>query len=190
MDDILNGKTLLVVDDTALARLLIAETFGRSGALLVESSSAEQALQIAGERAIDAFLLDVRLPDMNGIELCRALRAMETYRVAPVVFVTSIDEREILQWALEAGADDFIQKPVHGMVLRRRVANLLQRAAYIRQVESIGASAGGAMGEIETALRRLQLEWPSPTPVEDALLRRAADAMGALREAIALRDRN
>jgi DNA-binding response OmpR family regulator len=196
MDDILKGKTLLVVDDTALARLLISETFGRSGALLLESPSAEAALQLAQEQAIDAFLLDVRLPDMNGIELCRALRALDRYRVAPIVFVTSIDEREILQWALEAGADDFIQKPVHGMVLRRRLANLLQRAAYVKQVESLSAAlaTGKSEGarqlaaEVEAALRRLMLEYPAPVLAENLLVQRAVEAIAAVREAIELRE--
>jgi DNA-binding response OmpR family regulator len=196
MDDILKGKTLLVVDDTALARLLISETFGRSGALLLESPSAEAALQLAQEQAIDAFLLDVRLPDMNGIELCRALRALDRYRVAPIVFVTSIDEREILQWALEAGADDFIQKPVHGMVLRRRLANLLQRAAYVKQVESLSAAlaVGKSEGarqlaaEVEAALRRLMLEYPAPVLAENLLVQRAVEAIAAVREAIELRE--
>ena len=178
MDDILRGKTLLVVDDTAIARVLISETFGRSGVVLLECSSAEEALQLAGERLIDAFLLDVRLPDMNGIELCRALRAIERYRVAPIVFVTSIDEREILQWALEAGADDFIQKPVHGMVLRRRLANLLQKAAYLQRADA------SAFSEVEAAARRLAASYPSPTADETALLQRLADAVAALRDAI------
>ena len=70
--------------------------------------------------------------DMNGIELCRALRSMDAYRNTPIVFITAVDQREVLQWALEAGADDFIQKPLHAMVLRRRLGNLLQKAAYIR----------------------------------------------------------
>jgi class 3 adenylate cyclase len=78
--------------------------------------------------------------DMNGIELCRTLRAMDAYRTAPIIFVTAMDQREVLQWALEAGADDFIQKPLHAMVLRRRLANLLQKAASIREAELMSLS--------------------------------------------------
>jgi class 3 adenylate cyclase len=86
------------------------------------------------------FLLDVRLPDVNGIEICRSLRSMERYRVAPIIFVSALDQREVLQWALEAGCDDFIQKPIHAMVLRKRLANLLQKAEHLAQVEKMGVS--------------------------------------------------
>lgn len=138
MDEILTGKLVLVVDDTATIRIIVSDILGPSGARILEAESGESALQVAGEHAIDAFLLDIRLPDMNGIELCRALRAMDRYKGAPIVFVTAVDQREVLQWALEAGCDDFIQKPIHAMVLRKRLGNLLQKAAYLKQLESMG----------------------------------------------------
>jgi len=140
MDEILNGKRVLVVDDTGVARMLAADILGAVGIRILEAESGAQALKLAAEHPIDAFLLDIKLPDTNGIELCRALRAMEPYRNAPMIFVTALDQREVLQWAVEAGADDFIQKPLHAMVLRRRLANLLQKAAYLRKVESMSLS--------------------------------------------------
>jgi class 3 adenylate cyclase len=140
MDEILNGKRVLVVDDTGVARMLAADILGAVGIEILEAETGEQALKQAAEHPVDAFLLDIKLPDMNGIELCRSLRAMEAYRNAPMIFVTALDQREVLQWAVEAGADDFIQKPLHAMVLRRRLANLLQKAAYLKQVESMSHS--------------------------------------------------
>jgi class 3 adenylate cyclase len=140
MDEILSGKRVLVVDDTGVARLLAADILGAVGIEILEAETGAEALKRAAEHPIDAFLLDIKLPDMNGIELCRSLRAMEPYRNAPMIFVTALDQREVLQWAVEAGADDFIQKPLHAMVLRRRLANLLQRAAYLKQVESMSLS--------------------------------------------------
>jgi adenylate cyclase len=140
MDDILAGKTILVVDDTAVSRMLAADVLVRAGVRLLEADSGETALKAAAEHAIDAFLLDMRMGDMNGIELCRTLRAMERYRGTPIIFVTAVDEREVLQWALEAGADDYIQKPLHAMVLRRRLANLVQKAFALRQAELMNLS--------------------------------------------------
>ena len=107
---------------------------------VLEADSGEQALQRAVDSAVDAFLLDIRLPDMNGIELCRALRAIDRYKLAPIIFVTAIDQREVLQWALDAGADDFIQKPLHAMVVRKRLGNLLQKADYLKQLELMSLS--------------------------------------------------
>ncbi len=140
MDEILAGKTVLVVDDTAVSRVLGADILTTSEMKVLEADSGEQALLQAEKHAIDAFLLDIRLPDMNGIELCRALRAMPRYRDTPIIFVTAMDQREVLQWALEAGADDFIQKPLHAMVLRKRLGNLLQKAAYLREAELMNLS--------------------------------------------------
>ncbi|MDP1601994.1 MAG: response regulator [Legionella sp.] len=140
MDGKLNGKTVLVVDDTAMPRMLAADILDSSGVRILEAESGEQAVRIARDHLVDAFLLDIMLPDMNGIELCRALRLMERYKGAPIIFVTALDQREILQWALEAGCDDFIQKPVHAMVLRNRLGNLLQKAAYLKQVELMSLS--------------------------------------------------
>lgn len=140
MDEILKGKTVLVVDDTAVSRVLAADILTTSEMKVIEADNGEQALRQAEQDAIDAFLLDIRLPDMNGIEVCRALRAMPRYRDTPVIFVTAMDQREVLQWALEAGADDFIQKPLHAMVLRKRLGNLLQKASYLRAAELMNLS--------------------------------------------------
>lgn len=137
MDEKLNGKTVLVVDDTAMPRMLAADILGSSGVRMLEAESGEQAIRVASDHLVDAFLLDIMLPDMNGIELCRVLRSMDRYKSSPIVFVTALDQREILQWALEAGCDDFIQKPIHAMVLRNRLGNLLQKAAYLKQVEQL-----------------------------------------------------
>jgi CheY-like chemotaxis protein len=143
VDEILRGRRVLVVDDTATIRAIVGDVLAPSGVEILEAASAEEALRVAGEQPFDAFLLDVRLPEMNGIELCRALRAIERYRSTPIVFVTAMDHREVLQWALEAGCDDFIQKPIYPMVLRKRLANLLQKAAYLRELEALRAAPPG-----------------------------------------------
>jgi class 3 adenylate cyclase len=140
MDEILNGKKVLVVDDTSVSRMLAADMLKTAGAEPLEAGSGEEALRIARTTTVDAFLLDVRMGDLNGIDLCRMLRAMPQYRSTPIIFVTAVDQREVLQWALEAGADDFIPKPLHAMVLRRRLANLMQKSTYLMEVESMSRS--------------------------------------------------
>ena len=140
MDEILVGKRVLVVDDTSVARLLTDDILTAVGIDVFEAENGAQALELARDQAIDAFLLDIKLPDMSGIELCRTLRAMQAYRSAPIIFVTALDQREVLQWAIEAGADDFIQKPLHAMVLRRRLANLLLKSHSMRQAELMSQS--------------------------------------------------
>jgi len=140
MHEILRGKNILVVDDVASLRVVVRGVLGHTGAKAIEASSAEEALVIARQRRFDAFILDIQMPGMNGIELCRALRAMEEYRDTPVVFITLMDSSSTLEEALAAGGDDFISKPIHLAVLRARLSNLLQRTAYLRQAQLMSLS--------------------------------------------------
>jgi len=140
VDEILTGKTVLVADDTAVTRMVIADTLGSIGARILEADCGERAIQLAGENVVDAFLLDIRMPDMNGIELCRRIRGVDRYESAPIMFITAMDQRDVLQWALDAGCDDFMQKPIDAMVLRKRLGNLMQRAVYVTQIELMSMS--------------------------------------------------
>ncbi len=138
----LRGKTILVVDDMATIRSLVHGFLEENDAIVLEADCAEAALRQAGECFIDGFLLDVNLSGASGIELCRSIRAMEKYRNAPIIFITTLDERLGLQWAMDAGGDDFIHKPIHPEILRARLNSLLQKAAYLRQVELMAGKSG------------------------------------------------
>jgi len=137
---ILAEKTILVVDDLATIRRLAYGFLKQDGARVLEADCADEALRLASEHNIDGFLLDVNLGGVSGIELCRKLRSNEKYRNTPIIYVTSLDERVVLQDALDAGGDDFIHKPIHPAILRARLNSLLQKTAYLRQVELMGLS--------------------------------------------------
>jgi adenylate cyclase len=139
MHEVLKGKKVLVVDDLATARLVVSIVLRQNGVHVVEAGSAEQAIQMAEREAIDAFVLDIQMPGAGGIELCRAIRSMDRYRNTPVIFMT-MDQQEFLQQALEAGGNDFIEKPVDALVLRARLSSQLQKAGYLREVELVSLS--------------------------------------------------
>jgi len=140
MYEILVDKKILVVDDLVTVRRVVNGVLAQDGAQVLEADCAEQAIQIANEDYVDAFLLDIQLPATNGIELCRTIRAMDRYRNTPIIFVTAMDERRTLQQALEAGGDDFIPKPIYPVILRARLSNLFQKTEYLRQIELISLS--------------------------------------------------
>lgn len=140
MREVLKRAKVMVVDDMRAARLLVSNLLCQYGVKALEAECAEQALEIAKNENIDAFVIDIRMPGMNGIELCRAIRKAGKYRDTPIVFITTLDERESLQQALDAGGDDFIHKPVHAAILKARLSNLLQKVAYLKQVESMSLS--------------------------------------------------
>ena len=140
MDRILADKKILVVDDLATIRRLVYGFLKQDGARVLEADCAEEALHLANEHSIDGFLLDVNLGGESGIELCRRIRSNEKYRNTPIIYITALDERVVLQDALDAGGDDFIHKPIHPAILRARLNSLLQKTAYLRQTELMGLS--------------------------------------------------
>ena len=82
-------RSILVVDDEDLVRDTIAAMIERQGYTVFQAESAKQAIAIAKTNRIDAFLLDMEMPRTSGMELCRSLRAMDAYRVSPILFVTA-----------------------------------------------------------------------------------------------------
>lgn len=179
MEEILKGKTVLVVDDTSVARMVGADMLKSAGMNALEADTGERARALAAAHDVDAFLLDIQLPDVSGIELCRELRSIARYRSTPIVFVTAIDEREILQWALEAGADDFIQKPLHAMVLRRRLANLMQKAALLEHAELMSLCLGRYVSpRTQEIARGYAATRTLPAPVRKAVCVLFSDARG------------
>ena len=128
---------VLIVDDDATSRRLLARMLANEGYTVTEAASGSDALRVALRGSVDAFLLDVRMPGMDGLELCRRLRATARYRVAPILFVTAIDDEQSLREAFAAGADDFLAKPFSAVVLRARLGAHLQKLEYYRQLERL-----------------------------------------------------
>jgi len=122
---VLPGEILLV-DDQEETRLLIARHLALAGYFVRCASSAESALQAISERKPDLVLLDVVMQGMSGLELCRHLKADSATLSIPVVLVTGLDRRSDRVSGLDAGADDFLTKPVDREELLARVASLMR----------------------------------------------------------------
>ena len=118
---------LLIVDDIADNRELLARYFGRYGYSIVEAEDGERALALAADGGIDLVLLDVMLPGMSGLEVLKRLRSADATAELPVIMVSALsDSRDIVQ-GLGLGANDYIAKPVDLAVARARVDNQLRR---------------------------------------------------------------
>lgn len=119
-------STLLVVDDLPSARETVAALLRSEPYELLFAASGAEALQIVEHRRPDTILLDVMMPDMNGYELCQRLRARAATRLTPILLITALDSKAHVAQGLEAGADDFLSKPVNGLELRARVRTMLR----------------------------------------------------------------
>lgn len=128
------SRSVLLVDDDAFVRTTIAEMLEGQGYTVLQAETGNAAIATAMRTHIDAFLLDMEMPGMSGAELCRIIRAMDAYKVTPILFVTGAVEHTNLVEAFAAGCDDFINKPFDAVVLRARLGGNLARLHYFEQL--------------------------------------------------------
>lgn len=117
---------ILVVDDLATNRILMKVHLAEAHYDVLQAEGGLPALEIARREVPDLILLDLMMPDLDGIAVCKRLRAApETARV-PIILVTAATDSETRLRALEAGADDFLSRPVDELILLARVRSLLR----------------------------------------------------------------
>jgi signal transduction histidine kinase len=117
---------LLLVDDEERNLSLLESFLSPHGWRTSRALEGETALRLAAAEAPDCILLDMMLPGLDGFEVCRRLKADPATSLIPVIMLTALQKREDRARGLEAGADDFISKPVNPEELRARVRSLLR----------------------------------------------------------------
>jgi len=130
---------VLVVDDLvanvrALEQLLVVYGYD-----VLTAQDGEEAIEIAGRELPDLVLCDVRMPRRDGFDVCRALRAAPATRLTPVVLVTASSEADDRLHAIDAGASDFLGKPIDVVELRARVNSLVQLKRFTDDLDSAEA---------------------------------------------------
>ena len=152
--------TVLVVDDDPRNRRLMEAQLVPLGYRVLLAADGPEALAVARVERPDVALLAVMMPGMDGFELVRLLRAAPETSDLPVVMVTALSETTDRVRALEAGADDFLSKPVDPVELEARVRTLAQVKAYRdhlrRHREELEAEVERKASQLREALRRLQ----------------------------------
>jgi adenylate cyclase len=126
---------ILVVDDLEKNVRLLADMLSASGYKVVTTDNGKEALEKVKSKDIDLVLLDILMPGMNGYDVCRAIRDNPGTEVLPVVMVTALDPADERIKGIEAGADDFITKPVNRQEILARVRSLLRIKHLYDQVQ-------------------------------------------------------
>jgi putative two-component system response regulator len=140
-------SSVLIVDDDRSILRVIARLLRAQGYDVIEAYLAADALALAVERQPDLILLDVLLPDQDGFDVCRQLRADPRTAEVPVVFITALDDRASRIAGLEAGGDDVLYKPIDQLELLARVRTITRLNRYRllieerRRAESVAVSA-------------------------------------------------
>ena len=171
---------VLIVDDVPanlklLDAKLTAEYFG-----VLKAASGPEAIEIATAQMPDIILLDVMMPGMDGFEVCRRLKAAPATEHIPIVMVTALDQPKDRVQGLEAGADDFLTKPVNDLALFARVKSLVRLKMVtdeLRMREATGQRIGALVG---TSTERMLMTEPGRALIIDdrpTSLKRMSEAL-------------
>jgi DNA-binding response OmpR family regulator len=171
-----DSSTILLVDDEDAVQKLLAYPLERDGFRVIQARDGEEALERFHRERIDLVVLDVMLPKLDGLEVCKRLR---TSSAVPIIMLTARDDELDKVLGLELGADDYITKPFSIREFRSRVRALLRRAGTARsdeqdeRIEADGLKIDLARREVEVRNEPVQL-----TYVEFELLRTLASHAG------------
>lgn len=116
-----SGQNILVVDDEDLTRMMIRRVLEDQGFNVLEASNGQIGLDVCRQQAIDLILMDVRMPVLNGFDTCRSLRAQAHTAFVPVLMLTALDDPVSVSNAFDAGATDFVTKPINWSLLAQRI---------------------------------------------------------------------
>lgn len=130
---------ILVVDDDPVSRLMVTRFLMRNGYQVKQAENGAEALESFDFSPPEMVLLDARMPVLDGFETCQAIKERPHGRQVPVIIITALHDDESVDRAFEAGATDYLTKPIHWAILRNRVSYLLRGVRSEREL-SLAAS--------------------------------------------------
>ncbi|WP_426415605.1 phosphate regulon transcriptional regulator PhoB [Aestuariirhabdus sp. LZHN29] len=133
----MTAKTILIVDDEAAIREMIAVALEMSGYQTLEAENAQQAMALIVDRKPDLLLLDWMMPGTSGIELARRLKRDELTGSLPIIMLTAKADEDNMVQGLESGADDYISKPFSPRELVARLKSVLRRSRLTEPQDAI-----------------------------------------------------
>jgi DNA-binding response OmpR family regulator len=155
-----DSSTILLVDDEDSIQKLLTYPLERDGFRVIPARDGEEALERFAAETVDLVVLDVMLPKLDGIEVCKRLRAEST---VPIIMLTARDDEFDKVLGLELGADDYITKPFSIREFRSRVRALLRRAGTSQRTHGMDGSVEVAGLRIDPERRAVHLD---DTPIE------------------------
>jgi CheY-like chemotaxis protein len=169
-----DGHPLLIVDDNEVNRDVLTRHLGRQGYATVAAHNGIEALKMVRARKFDLVLLDVMMPEMDGYETLRLMKADPHLRDIPVIMISALDDIQSVVRCIELGAEDYLPKPFDPVLLRARIGACLEKkrlrdleVEYLRNVDRVTAAAAAVeAGEFD------------PSDIEGVAAR--SDALGQL----------
>ncbi|HPP07819.1 MAG TPA: response regulator transcription factor [bacterium] len=134
----MNGKTVYIVEDEQDISGLVALHLRKSGFIAIEFQSSQNFFNFLKNQIPDLVILDLMLPDADGLEICKYLKASPDYQSIPVIILTARSDESDKILGLELGADDYVTKPFSPRELVARVKSVLRRHSVEHTIVSIG----------------------------------------------------
>lgn len=144
-------QKILIVDDVQEYIEILVAIFGREYVTLVARNGPD-ALSIAISKNPDLILLDIIMPDMNGYDVCKALKSESITRDIPVVFISAKNDGADVSYGISLGAIDYITKPFDKVVVQTKVKHQLQKESQRRLAQSIHVSRCATLGEVAAGI--------------------------------------
>lgn len=119
-------STILLVDDDPRNLKLLEAYLLSESTVILKATNGEEALDVVQKQEVDLILLDVMMPGIDGFEVCRRIKNMESTRLIPIVLTTALDDLDSRVKGIENGADDFITKPVNRIEIMARIKSLIK----------------------------------------------------------------
>ena len=152
-------RTILVVEDDDALRDTIAYNLRSEGYLVLTAADGVVALDLARHNDVALVLLDLMMPRLDGLDVCRQLRARPETAQVPIIMLTARTDETDKVIGLELGADDYVTKPFSWKELRARVRAVLRRGQHEAQAKAMAGGGGGTPGEGKVeATRKLLAE--------------------------------
>ena len=151
MNDAPTRARILVVDDEPAIREYEASLLSELGHEVLAAADGTEALELARTKQPHLILLDIMMPELSGIEVCRQLRADPRTRDIRVIVVSAVEAKRALEESIIAGADDFLAKPIHALELMVRVRSILR----VRNIPDEGERLEAYVKNLQ-AMRRLE----------------------------------
>jgi two-component system, sensor histidine kinase and response regulator len=129
-----NSPLILLIDDDRTTRMMLRRAMKNEGYRVVEAADGIEGLEGYKKLKPDMVLLDAKMPGMDGFTCCTKINEIAGGSGIPILMITSLEDEDSVDRAFEAGATDYITKPIHWAVLRRRVQRLLQEKQAEREI--------------------------------------------------------
>ena len=149
---------VLVADDDPTMRMLMVEMLESVGLAAIEAADGQEAVALAASRSPSLILMDVEMPRMDGFAACRAIRDSAGGAMVPIVMVTGGDDLEAVTNAYEAGATDFVSKPINWPILGHRVLYVLRASDAIVRLRIADAQNRAVLAAIPDTFFRMSRE--------------------------------